>query len=252
LGPSPENAAREARRDLSLGADGPVSDLLQRIENGGVNVVLARLPEGGPAGAYTQERDVPFILVNSCEPVVRQRFTLAHEYGHHRLGHGNVCDERIWWGATDPMEAAANRFAAEFLVPVAGVDLWFQAERPGSVGLETLVRLANVFGVSCEAALWRAKAAGRVTAPAAERLKKRLEAHEHHGLRVQLGLSEIVDTISDSSRLEVRVPARMSGNVFKALEFGIITREQATQKLRITAAQLQGELERRTREPEDE
>jgi hypothetical protein len=106
--------------------------------------------------------------------------------------------------------------------------------------------------VSCEAALWRAKAADRVTAPAAERLKKRLEAHEHHGLRVQLGLSEIVDTISDSSRLEVRVPARMSGNVFKALEYGIITREQAAEKLRITAAQLQGELERRTREPEDE
>ncbi len=218
---SPENAAREARRDLSLGADGPVADLLQRIESGGVNVVLARLPEGGPAGAYTLERDVPFILVNSREPVVRQRFTLAHEFGHHRLGHGSVYDERVWWGATDPREAAANRFAAEFLVPVAGVDLWFQAERPGSVGLETLVRLANAFGVSCEAALWRTKAAGRVSASATERLRKRLEAHEHHGLRVQLGLSEIVDTISDSSRLEVRVPARMSSNVFKALEFGI-------------------------------
>src|SRR5665647_2983906 len=96
--------AREARRDLSLGDDGPVPDLLQRIETcAGVDVVLARLPEGGPAGAYTQERDAQFILVNSREPVVRQRFTLAHEYGHHRLGHGDVYDERIWWGATDPL-----------------------------------------------------------------------------------------------------------------------------------------------------
>jgi Zn-dependent peptidase ImmA (M78 family) len=195
---------------------------------------------------------VPFILVNSREPVVRQRFTLAHEYGHHRLGHGSVCDERIWWGATDPREAAANRFAAEFLVPVAGVDLWFHAERPHPVGVETLVRLATAFGVSCEVALWRAKAAGRVTATAADRLKKRLEANEHHGLRSRLGLSEIVDTISASQNLEVRVPARMSGNVLKALEFGIITADQAAEKLHMTTAQLQAELERRSRALDDE
>ena len=250
---SPENAAREARRDLSLGADGPVSDLLQRIEIGGrVNVVLAKLPEGGPAGAYTRERDVPFILVNSREPVVRQRFTLAHEYGHHRLGHGSVCDDRIWWGATDPREAAANRFAAEFLVPVAGVDLWFHAERAHAVGVETLVRLANVYGVSCETALWRAKAAARITASAADRLKKRLEANEHHGLRSQLGLSEIVDTITVSQSLQVRVPARMLGDVLKALELGIITDAQAAEKLRVTKAQLRGELERRSRDLSDE
>lgn len=250
---SPENTAREARRDLSLGADGPVSDLLQRIEIGdGVNVVLAKLPEGGLAGAYTRERDVPFILVNSREPVVRQRFTLAHEYGHHRLGHGSVCDERIWWGAADPWEAGANRFAAEFLVPVAGVDLWFQAEQPDNVDLEMLVRLANSFGVSCETALWRIKAARRVTGPAADRLKRRLDAREHHGLRSELGLSAIVDTISMSQGLEVRVPSRMSSDVVKALEFGIITREQAAEKLRLTASQLDSALEDRSRAQEDE
>lgn len=250
---SPEKAAREARRDLSLGDDGPVPDLLQRIETGaGIDVVLARLPEGGPAGAYTRERDAQFILVNSREPVVRQRFTLAHEYGHHCLDHGDVYDERIWWGATDPREAAANRFAAEFLVPIAGVDLWFQAEQPDSVGLETLVRLANSFGVSCETALWRAKAAGRVAAPAADRLRRRLDAQEHHGLRAQLGLSEIVDTISSAQGLEVRVPARMSSNVLKALEFGIITQDQAAKKLRISVAQLRREVKRRRQELKDE
>ena len=250
---SPEKAAREARRDLSLGDDGPVPDLLQRIETGaGVNVVLARLPEGGPAGAYARERDAQFILVNSREPVVRQRFTLAHEYGHHCLGHGDAYDERIWWGATDPREVAASRFAAELLVPIAGVDLWFRAEQPDSVGLEALVRLANSFGVSCETALWRARAAGRVAVSAADRLKRRLDAREHHGLRGQLGLSEIVDTISSAQGLEVRVPARMSGNVLKALDFGIITQEQAAKKLRVSVVQLRRELKRRRRELEDE
>jgi Zn-dependent peptidase ImmA (M78 family) len=249
---SPETAAREARRDLSLGENGPVPDILQRIESGaGVNVVLARLPEGGPAGAYTRERGVAFILVNATEPVVRQRFTLAHEFGHHRLGHGDVLDQTIWWGATDPKEAAANRFAAEFLVPVAGVDLWFQSCRPTSMGLETLVRLANAFGVSCETALWRAKAAKRVDAAAADQLKHRLDSREHHGLRALLGLSEIVDTLSCARATEVRVPERMTANVIRALHHDIITEAQAAQRLRLSLGELQSELDRRRGDQEE-
>lgn len=249
---SPETAAREARRDLSLGDEGPVPDILQRVESGaGVNVVLATLPEGGPAGAYTQERGVPFILVNTTEPVVRQRFTLAHEFGHHRLGHGDVLDQTISWGATAPREIAANRFAAEFLVPLAAVDLWFQSCQPSSFGLETLVRLANAFGVSCETALWRAKATGRITADDADKLKRRLDAREHHGLRARLGLSEIVDTLSSARGLEVRLPERMVTNVLLALQHDIITEAQAARRLRLSLTDLRRELARRRDEREE-
>ena len=44
----------------------------------------------------------------------------------------------------------------------------------------------------------------------------------------------------------------MSSNVLKALEFGIITQEQAAKKLRVSVAQLRRELKRRTRELDDE
>lgn len=250
---SPEMAAREARRDLSIGDDGPVPDILQRIESGaGVNVVLALLPEGGPAGAYTRERGVPFVLVNTAEPVVRQRFTLAHEFGHHRLGHDDVVDQTVGGDARDPREIAANRFAAEFLVPLAGVDRWCQGYGPGSWGLETLVRLANSFGVSCETALWRAKAAGRIDAAAAEKLKQRLDAGEHHGLRAKLGLSEIVDTLSCARDTRVRVPERMTSNVLRALHHGIISEEQAAQRLRLSADELREERDRRRRAEREE
>ncbi len=213
--------------------------------------MLARLPEGGPAGAYTQERGVPFILVNATEPVVRQRFTLAHEFGHHRLGHGDVLDQTISWGVTAPKEVAANRFAAEFLVPVAAVDLWFQSCRPASFGLETLVRLANAFGVSCETAVWRAKAAKRVAPADADKLKRRLDAQEHHGLRARLGLSEIVDTLSCARGLEVRVPERMMANVLLALQHDIITEAQAAKRLRLPLVGLRSEINRRRDEREE-
>jgi Zn-dependent peptidase ImmA (M78 family) len=242
----PEGAAREARRELSLGDDGPVPDVLQRVESGaGVNVVLAKLPEGGPAGAYTQERGVPFILVNSSEPVVRQRFTLAHEFGHHRLGHGDVLDETVSWAATTPKEVLANRFAAEFLVPIAAVDLWFQTNEDAPFGLESLVRLANAFGVSCETALWRAKAAKRVTSRDADKLKSRLDAQEHHGLSRRMGLSAVVDTLSCARGMDVRVPGRMASNVLLALQRGIIDEALAAKRLRLSESELRSELDRR-------
>ena len=249
----PDLEALQARRDLSLGTDGPVPDVLQRLEqDGGVNVVVARLPEGGPAGAYTVERDVPFIHVNSSEPVVRQRFTLAHEFGHHRLQHGDALDERVWWGATDPKEVAANQFAAEFLVPVAAVNLWFQARSPEAVDLETLVRLAGAFGVSCETALWRLVAARRLDQRSADRIKKRLDAHEHWGLRTRMGLSEMTDTLSSVQHLGVRVPARMTDDVIKALDFGIIARDLAARRLRVSVTELDAIATRRKRADQDE
>jgi Zn-dependent peptidase ImmA (M78 family) len=219
--------------------------MLQRIESAaGVNVVVARLPEGGLAGAYVQERGVPFILVNGGDPLVRQRFTLAHEFGHHTLGHGDILDATIGWTATDPKEVDANQFAAEFLVPVAGVDAWVEGRGVESFDLVDLVRLANAFGVSCETALWRAKAARRIASGAAERLKRRLDAREHHGLRAQLGLSEMADSLSALRGRALRVPQRMTGNVLRALEFGLIDEERAAQRLRLSVSALHAEIER--------
>jgi len=250
MGLSPEASSRQARRELALGSEGPVPDILQRLEeDAGVNVVVAHLGEG-PDGAYTVERDVPFILVNSSPGVVRQRFTLAHEFGHHRLHHGDVLDERVRWDATDPKEVAANRFAAEFLVPIAAVNLWFESHRPAATDLTTLVRLANAFGVSCEAALWRVKAAGRVSQRDADRMKKRIDGHEHWGMRSRLGLVEIVDTLSSVQDLPVRVPARMTDDVLRALEFGIIDRDLAAQRLRISTEKLGEFADRGEREDE--
>ena len=231
---SAENAARQARHDLALGLEGPVPDILHSLEHdAGVAVMVARLPDGGPAGAYTVERGQPFILVNSNDPLVRQRFTLGHEYGHHCLGHGDMLDERIVWDATDPKEAGANSFAAEFLMPVAAVNLWFETHRPLGVDLDVLVRLANDFSVSCEVALWRSKASGRLDALQSDRLKARLDAREHWGLRRELGLVPLVDTLFTAQSRTVRVPGQMVEYVLQACDAGVIDEDVAAQRLRI-------------------
>src|SRR5436305_15253480 len=83
-------AARTARFELSLGLDQPVHDLLEVVEEAaGVPVAALALPEG-VAGAYLVRRGQPFISLNGSEWITRQRLTLAHELGHHRIHHRPV------------------------------------------------------------------------------------------------------------------------------------------------------------------
>src|SRR3954453_20787803 len=97
-------AARTARADYGLGLEGPVHDLLVVVEDT-ADLPVAILPLGtGVAGAYLVRRGEAFVFLNGSEDVARQRFTLAHELGHHRLGHASVVDgvQTIDGGSDDP------------------------------------------------------------------------------------------------------------------------------------------------------
>lgn len=72
-------------------------------------------------GAYERHGDAAGIIINSLHPLSLQRFTAAHEYGHHVLGHEASVDdeERIFRGGQQSMqEVAAQAFAGEFLMPI--------------------------------------------------------------------------------------------------------------------------------------
>ena len=146
--------AREARAALGLGPEEPFACVLTAIEGAGVPVVVAGLP-GKVAGCCVKSGGNSLLFVNGLEYVGRQRFTLAHEYGHHVMGHEGMPPDStetvVQLFARSPMEVQANAFAAEFLAPAAGV----KAMVDGEPTLETLARIAERFGVSMESALWR-------------------------------------------------------------------------------------------------
>jgi len=113
-----EQLARTERGRLALGDSAPVTDLLRSLErDAGVQVALCQLGEHGLAGMYQTRDGVPVILVNSSTHPVRARFTLAHEYGHHRLGHVAAVDRVVDPTSRDRREVEANQFAAELLLP---------------------------------------------------------------------------------------------------------------------------------------
>jgi len=155
-------------------------------ENGRVDVfeVAARLdvpllvkPLDGLLGAYLRD-PAPGVLVTTKRPLSVQRFTAAHELGHHQLGHKpTLDDETILREAPfaahpgdDLQEVEANAFAAAFLLP-RWLVTW-HCERQGwkKVALyspETVYQLALRVGVSYTATCWtllRYRIIGRSTA----------------------------------------------------------------------------------------
>lgn len=107
------------------------------------------------------------VLLNSKEPPVRKRFTLAHELGHWVCQCDEGRDPRqvimcrgadIEENAAKALEREANRFAATLLMP----DIYFTA----TLGEAVPDELADRFGVSGLAIAWRLYNAGLSDRPA--------------------------------------------------------------------------------------
>jgi Zn-dependent peptidase ImmA (M78 family) len=106
-----------------------------------VNAIAARLgltvirQELGPeiSGLLVRTANATHICVATAQSEVRRRFTIAHEIGHHVLGHqfesgshvhvdrGNYISQRGVRASegVDPKEIEANQFAAHVLMPTA-------------------------------------------------------------------------------------------------------------------------------------
>ena len=128
-----------------------------------IGVYVFPLEEGcSTSGLYRVENGVPKIYVNQHESPLRRRFTIAHELGHHVLGHlseaiasggnaelprdGNVTYSLAFY---DQKEVDANKFAAELLMPESAVAYFVDKTT------KNLSELARTFNVSDTAMSYR-------------------------------------------------------------------------------------------------
>ncbi|MFD2078478.1 Zn-dependent peptidase ImmA, M78 family [Actinopolymorpha cephalotaxi] len=157
----PEDAARMVCAQWRLPM-GPVTNLTRWLESAGCLVVEKDFGTQRIDGASQWVSDHPVILVNQSAPTDRKRLTLAHELGHLALHTDDPHEE---------MEAQANAFAAEFLMPEGEI-------RPEVRHLElgTLVDLKREWGVSMQALLERAYRMGQVSAAQRASILKALNA----------------------------------------------------------------------------
>jgi Zn-dependent peptidase ImmA (M78 family) len=213
-------AARHVRAQLGVAPDAPLRCLLRAVEDGlGVAVVLLDLGPG-TAGALLRRGGRAFAFVHGGQPVVRQRFTLAHEAGHHVLGHGPGLDspQTIFTRTFDPLEAQANAFAAELIAPIAAVRRLAEELGPRPVTLELVVRVAAASGLSAQAARIRLQAAGVLRDGAlAARLDREIGQGLHTTLAASLGLREHDDELARAARHLPRLPDAARGSALAAL-----------------------------------
>jgi Zn-dependent peptidase ImmA (M78 family) len=198
------DAARALRAQLGE-REAPL-DILALVERRGLGVVIADLGER-LAGVYVRRGARGAILLHGRQPAPRQRFTLAHELGHHVLGHAASQDTpETLARASDQREVGANAFAGELLVPRAAAAAAVAAQG-GPVTTELVVRLAAAYGVSAPAALIRLRELGALRERARRvRIEREIAAGEHTGLAARLGLRDLDDTLARERAPLPRLP----------------------------------------------
>ena len=230
---------------MGYGLDGPLPDLLEAIEGpGGAQVVVLDLGED-VAGACIQRPGLVLLFVNGGQAPVRQRFTLAHEFGHRRLGHASVVDrpaDVFGGGVRDPAEVAANYFAAEFLVPCEAARRWAAGR---AIGLDDVVRLAAEYGVSARMARIRLETCGALDDPRlVARLDEEIAASLHFALAAHLALPDLRDGLAKAAAAMPRLPAALRSRPLGAVLAGDLTVEQAAARSGVTPEQLRRALRR--------
>lgn len=138
----PADAARIVRAQWRMPV-GPVRSFVRWLEAAGCVLILEDFGTSRVDGLSQWVDDHPVILYNDISATDRVRLTLAHELGHLVL-HSNI-------EGSEDLEAEANAFAAEFLMPADII-------RPSlkNLKISRLIDLKREWGVSMQALVERA------------------------------------------------------------------------------------------------
>jgi Zn-dependent peptidase ImmA (M78 family)/predicted secreted protein len=167
-------AAQRLHAQLHTQYDKPV-DVFRIVQEQGI--WLASKPLGASLfGFYLREGDAAGIVLNASHPETLQRYTCAHELGHHVLGHKSHLDEEDdVVGPTSGRrldELAAQVFAGNLLMPLQAVN---RVQRRLGIAKNQPLRAADVYSISREldvsysAAAWQLVTLKRLSAEEAQR-----------------------------------------------------------------------------------
>ena len=148
-----EAAARACRTHWKLGVDRPIVNMGRVLERAGVMLTRLKHDDAIKLDAFSRRGrngGMSFVVLNPAKgSASRTRYDMAHELGHLVLDHRDVgiCHA--------DREKRADRFAAAFLLPEAGVRREFRFPR-GAVNWDHIFDLKQRWKVSAQAILYRA------------------------------------------------------------------------------------------------
>ena len=158
---SPREVARMVRAAWRLPATTPIRNLVELIESRGAIVIRMPFETSSVDAVHLWPWDMPpLVFLNDECPADRERFSLAHEIGHmlmHRI-------------PTPNLEAEADEFASEFLLPESGLRM----DVGSTLTLQQALRLKHKWRVSGQAIITQSKQIGAISARKHESLYKYL------------------------------------------------------------------------------
>lgn len=137
----------------SNGFNSVVVDPVKLANAYGIEVKNAKFASQDISGMLKKENGKVTIYVNSSEPSMRKRFTIAHELGHYFLDHIEENDKTIHrktdFFSNDTKELDANTFAAALLMDQYKIkDLYTKLNFIGVPYEKIISRISNIFKVS--------------------------------------------------------------------------------------------------------
>jgi Zn-dependent peptidase ImmA (M78 family)/transcriptional regulator with XRE-family HTH domain len=152
-----EDVAAQERGRLGVG-DGPINELRRVLEDDiGVRVFAPKMP-GHMAGFYAYAEPLgACIAVNAVHPFERQRWSMAHEYGHFMTSRerSEITTLRRW-DRQPAHERFAESFAANWLMPRTGLTRRVhELVRGRELTPADVLHLASTYQVSAQAMILR-------------------------------------------------------------------------------------------------
>lgn len=239
------NAAFEAaRRHVHLSTDlSKRVDIFDIIRQEGLWLMFQ--PLGNLYGSYLRIEDGAGILINANHPLNLQRFTASHEYGHFVLKHTSSFDEeesiQPHRGERNLQEAAAQTFAAHFLMPLQLVNTVLRGMglpiKPENLTPMEAYNFSLEVGTSYSAAVNHLVTLNKISWQVADELKRRepknIKAEIGHGTRPQDVWADTWDLderdsgklfhIRVNDELHIRLPEAPSTGYIWTIENSAIT-----------------------------
>jgi hypothetical protein len=138
-------AAFEAHEDLGLDTVGRV-DVFDAIVTAELRLIFREL-ECAALYLPSSVSGRAGVLVNAHQPLAMQRYSAAHEYGHHVFDHGGQIDRqsepRGRGASIPPHEMLAEAFAAWFLMPPEAIEAGLRL-----LGLDAVTSVAQAYALA--------------------------------------------------------------------------------------------------------
>lgn len=219
-----EKLANDLRDEWKLGTD-PIPNMTELLEERGIKVLLAHLPEKVSGVTCFVKRpkiraETPVIVVNADKTLERRRFTMAHELGHRVIDASSEGD----------IEKLCHRFAGAFIVNSEHL-LKEIGERRSAVGVREIVDLKRLYRISAAAFLMRLEQAGVLDRASIE-----------YGFRTFASSWRSVEPEpieSEKSKVKSEAPRRFERLVYRAAAEDMISLSKAVELLRVPLADVE-------------